>query len=789
MQPGTAISCDRTVAGWRLSAAGACVGMFSALSQVVIVRETLATSLGSELTIGLFFAVWFLWVTAGAWLCRIVHRYMPPALRNGTLASAMLLLAAAGVSGIVEWLPLLRTSAGIAAGEYLPVCSLATGLMIVLMPVPLVVGFAFPALCANSAQTGDPSGSRGISRIYQWESAGFFVGGLAATFILSGRRSSPEMAWLASGTAVAGAVALARGRLARVIGVLACVTVLAGVCLQPAWEQDIVNKALSRRLKRLGIEVPATADGAAPVRLAAAADTRYQNLVVTESAGQYALYGDGKVVCTFPDPAQYEIDVHSAMAQQPDARRILVLGGNVFSEIPEFLRHGVERVTLVDLDPGTGRLMAELLPERYGSITRDSRLELIHEDPWRYVVRCTNTFDLVYMNAPPPLSMAMSRFWTMEFFNAVRSCMAVNGVFCTSLRSSERLASHAAPMAASVRLAMMAAFPVVKCTAGDPIRFFAGGREAGITLDRQTLYERAAGKDPGTTFFRPEYFLGADEISPARMQQSIDRMESAVVGPNSTLNPVALFHGLLLWGQVNRSPFERVLAMLSRVRSAVLAGLLFAAGAAMLLVYRQKERLPGVPPGAVGNMALIGTTGFAAIAVEVILLFLMQSIYGYVYSMIGLVVALFMGAMAAGACLGRRIAERSTRITSVALIVTETLIAAVACLTPVWATWAGSSRCSTPCMGESVVFVMMAVLGVSSGVEFPLVLRRSGVLQANPVRNAASAEAADNVGAALGSLVTGVLVVPVYGIVAACILVAGLKLWGTAVAATGLRRP
>ena len=158
-------------------------------------------------------------------------------------------------------------------------------------------------------------------------------------------------------------------------------------------------------------------------------------------------------------------------------------------------------------------------------------------------------------------------------------------------------------------------------------------------------------------------------------------------------------------------------------------------------------------------------------ALEVLLIFVYQSLYGYVYGRIGLIVGLFMLGLVAGAPSGRWLAARGYRLTVCMLASIEAMLLAFACIIPGIMRFAAASGS----LGEGVICLCVAAVGWAVGAEFPLangMLRRAG---ASVGRAAAVADASDHSGAALGALVVGVFLLPVLGIGATGLVLAAVK--------------
>ncbi len=72
---------------------------------------------------------------------------------------------------------------------------------------------------------------------------------------------------------------------------------------------------------------------------------------MTQSAGQLNFIENGVPLFSTHNVEQIEETVHYAMAQRPDARRVLLISGGVSGTAREVLKYPVEAVDYVELDP------------------------------------------------------------------------------------------------------------------------------------------------------------------------------------------------------------------------------------------------------------------------------------------------------------------------------------------------------------------------------------------------------------------------------------------------------
>ncbi|MBN1673655.1 MAG: hypothetical protein JXR37_21590 [Kiritimatiellae bacterium] len=761
-----------------------CLGMFSVFAQMLFLREMLIVFFGNELSIGAILGSWLSGIGLGAFCSRLLLRRArrAPSLRR--LCAALAVGLACLLPGQVYLVRIVRSLLHVPLGEYAPFGAVLLSALAVFLPTCLSIGFVFPCACqllASDRRWGEQAAEQATGLVYALEATGSMLGGVLLSFVLLPRLSPLRMVALAQGVACLAAVMAAPGRATRrLIAVLAIAPFVAGLC--PACLRGIEQRTAEARWRAFGVLPPAAGRPAA-VRLVRSVDSVYQNLALTESYGQYALYGNGQVAFVFPDKAQYEEAVHFVMAQKPTAQTVLVLGGNPAGLVPELLKYPLRRVVHVALDPREMELLESVVPETCAALGRDPRVRLVAEDGPRFVRRCRATFDVVLINAPNPTSAALNRYYTREFFLDVRRVLGPAGFVYTAVSSSERLQSEATDLAASVFHTLRAVFPVVRVTAESVNRFFAGPAEAGLTFDRDTLFARSRAVGMTNDYFRPEFFLGTDVIEPDKTAFVEGRFSDVAPQLNTSLRPVTYFYNLVLWSRYSGSGLEPLLHGLRRVRASVLAGGLLAAGGLVGLagVMLGRRNAAG---GAAGRRWLrvmtglvVASTGFCAMALEIVLVFVFQNLYGYVYTRMGLIVAVFMLGLVVGAPSGRTLARRWPGRAWRAMLAFELVLAvfplAVLLLVrlaagPATAAWA-------PAAAEPVFYLAVACLGWLTGAQFPLANRLFCDAGGHVGAAAAATDAADHIGAALGSLLVGVLFVPVLGTGPACLVLAALK--------------
>jgi len=807
----------------KLLSAMLCLGAFAAIAQVLFVRETLVVFFGNELSIGVMFASWLLGISLGAFAARFLQHALSSAAVRQRVLTALLLIVAVALPLQIVAVRIVRLILHVPPGEYASLAAIFAGSLLIFLPTSFSVGLFFPLACRAYQERAGGGAAATVSRVYMIESVGSMVGGAALTYWLLPAMTAFRIVLLASTLGLAAAALMAAGRKLRIVLAALAVCLAALVSVYPRWLAGVERRTVEARWRAFGALQPATSGGSPEVRLAAETDTIYQNLAITESAGQYVLYADGRVMSQFPDPGAYEHSVHFVMAQNPGAKRVLLLGGNPVGDIPELLKYKLERLVYVELDPGVGRLIQAVQPALYDAVLENRLPIIVSEDAPRYVRRCRESFDVILVNAPEPTTAGANRYYTLEFYRDLRRILAPSGFVYTAVGSSERLQSEAADLGASVYQTLKRVFPVVRVTAETRNRFFAGSEEAGIGFSRKLLTARSEAAAIPTRFFKPAYFVMADEIDDEKTLE-VERIFAARRVPlNTNMRPATYFYNLLLWSRFSGSGVESFLGALRSLDGIVMVKWLLAIGLVCLFVgvvlrgFRQGRLrsegglvlrlVPPKSPDEGGNLgegglvlrspdalrdrdvggwsrAMLGlillTTGLCGMALEIVLIFVFQGLYGYVYTRMGLIMAAFMLGLVLGAPSGRLMAAGKRSWAWLALAGVEVALLACALGIPKLAGLSVSPDPTGRALAgfEILIYVAVIVVGWGVGAEFPLANRlycdAGGALGAA----AAITDAADHLGAAAGALLVGVVLVPVLGMAAACAVLAALKLAG-----------
>jgi spermidine synthase len=499
----------------------------------------------------------------------------------------------------------------------------------------------------------------------------------------------------------------------------------------------------------------------------------YGRLVVTESGGETNFIENGIAVVSTPNIEQVEEAAHYAMAQRPDARRVLLVSGGVAGVAKEILKYNAAGVDCVELDPLVIETGRRFLPEHFA----DSRIRVIATDARQFVRQTTNHYDVVILALPDPSTAQLNRFFTVEFFSGVKRVLADGGVLSFALGRYENYVSpELARLLASAHRSLKQSFANILVLPGGRVFFLAS--DGPLHGD---IAARIAAQGVPTKLVNRHYL---DAMLTADRMADIQRAVSQPAALNRDFSPMLYFYHLRHWMSQFTLSF----------------GVLQAALLLLLLVYLIRLRGPAL---------VLFASGFAGSALEVVLLLAFQVLCGSVYHQVGVIVTVFMAGLAVGAMWANRCKVAQTSKSAVsqvsqpadrlqshhqptgksaiqqvwkpALQDAHVLLAALAIGIAALATLLPPLLFSLNRMGgtaasllaiKAVIALLTLILAVLVGAQFPLANR----LQFDGTATGASRlYTADFVGASLGALLASTLLIPLIGVMGVCLLTAALN--------------
>ncbi len=738
---------------WSTRVALATVGFVAVTAQIVVMRELFVFAQGNELSIGICLAVWLLWTAAGsAFFDRPFVSRSSKAVLATLLTATPLLLVASIV--FIRWSRAYwRALPGEALG---PAPIILTALLALAFFCPFS-GWLFTAGTRYFAEvTGQSSSSAGAS-MYLFDAAGSATGGVLASLVLVPHLNAMQIASLVLGVSLLAASAIAiRNRAGRHC-LFALIVVAVGM---GAWGAGSLESHLLRP-SWPGFAVLATTT------------SPYGSLAVVESAGSRSLTQNGSSIFAANDQSSAEEAVHFAMLEHPAPRSVLLIGGGLNGSLNEILKYkSVEQIHYVELDPAVLDLGQQFFPDVWSALARDTRLRVYPIDGHRFLNSTPSRYDVIILNLPEPQTAQINRFYTVEFFGTARAHLNAGGVFAFQTHASEEyLSPQLAEFLRCLRSSLSESFPEVIAIPGENIHFMASPQPGTLTSDPVILVQRLQQRAVSTQYVR-EYYLPF-RMSPERIAD-LDAQLSPFAGKtrlNRDFAPIAYFFDVELWSAQYSSSYRALFRIFDALpfRNLLIAIATLAVGLAVFGYLLGRSHMSFAAGYATTLM------GLTIMAAEVLLLLGFQTVFGYVYSELALIIGAFMAGIAFGSWIALRSFDRSNRgkLLLHALSLQLAAIFLLLVLTPALEASGRSGLVGFTIHATVIIFAV--ALGALAGLQFPIATRLF-IGDRKQVSSVGTLYALDLVGACLGAILVSTFLIPLFGFrnTAALVAVANL---------------
>jgi spermidine synthase len=554
-----------------------------------MIREFLHVFYGNELVVGVLLANWLFLTATGA----ILGRFSPKLANPYRFITIALVLTGLLPIIMVFILYALKHQVFI-PGSLAGLFDIFLSSLILLAPFCLLSGYAFTFFAHTISQQKKKNQ---ISRVYGFESLGALAGGACFSLIL--------------------------------IHVFNVYQILAMILVLNILAATVIRERVFFRIQSLFLWIPAlfvlVFSFIFPVdRMAAqflyrnqqileTRDTPYGPLVVTQSGDQVNIYENQTLLASSLNTIANEEDVHYAMIQHPDPRKVLLISGSITGMIDEVLKYPVERIDVVEMNP-----VITSIGESYAGIGQSEKVHVIHQDARHYIDQSDARYDVVLMHMPPPSTAQINRYYTTEFFNDVSEILSPLGILGFGLPYSQNYpGTLTRNLLSQIYSTIEPIFEEVVFVPGEKIYFICGpAGQAGLNIT-----ERLETRSIDNDYVSP-YYLD-DDLIRNRAKTLKDGLV-ADLKPNTDFHPRAFFWEIRRW----LSYFKWDTRILVWLMALALLGLMI--------------RMRHVTAG-------MFAAGFAGTGMEFLIIFMFQVIYGYMYFMIGIIITAVMAGIAAGA--------------------------------------------------------------------------------------------------------------------------------------------
>ncbi len=690
------------------------LGISSIVTQIIIMREFMSIFPGNELVIGIIFSLWLLLTGLGTYLGRhsgkIKHKVLFLALSQAAVSILPFIMAI-----FVRHIP-----GYFVPGEELGLSYIILFSLFTLLPYCLLSGFFLPMACVILSRR---KSSRSIGRVYLLDNIGDIAGGFLFTFILAFLFNHLWSVYLIFLINIAASCLILFYSKRMALGIAAALIGLLVTALMAAYDLDLMTT--QKLYPKQDIIFKET--------------SQYGKLVAARSGSQINIFQDRSLIASTGDIVSREEKVHFAMLQLLNLKnpaesgyKVLLLSGGISGTLDELLKYKIDKVDYVELDPKIIEI-----GYKFGLIPDDQRINIHKIDARRFISMADEVYDLILVDLPLPENSDTNKFYTEEFFSEAKEVLKTGGILTFPLGGYYNYFSEADRMMhSSVYNSLDSSFENIMMVPSSSIIYIA--TDGNLTYNFSGLIEDIGIKND---YINSGYLKGMiTEERIYHLNNIIDKSEKK----NKDLEPVAYHHQVKRWiGQFG--------GISNTIIFIIMLALVFYAFKLSRIQYS------------------IFSTGFSAMGIELIIVFLIEVFYGFIYHEIGVLITIFMVGVAIGAYIANQKIRRSARKT---YLKSEAFLLTIILATALGIFLKTSAIVDTDLGFRLFLWLMLFLAAVVTGIQFPLASR----LSFRDVETTSSRlYHADLIGSAIGSFVIIVLAIPLIGIYGSMILLFVIK--------------
>jgi spermidine synthase len=737
------------------------MGFSGLVAEILLLREFLIIFSGNEFSIGVILANWLILEAFGSFFVGRMVEKVNNKLETFTLIT---LLFSISLLIAIYLIRILKGMMGVSIGESIGFLTMFYSSFLILLPVSVLHGALFTFSCHIYSMFSDQDASS-AGRVYAYESVGTVIGGIACTYLIipyfDTFQASSVLAVLNS--IVCLALLVPHWKTGRYQKITLTITSIIAVLF-------LVLTSQAHKLHTYSITAQWKNQDIVHYQ-----NSQYGNICVIENEGQYIFFQDGvpNIITPIPDIPYVEEFVHLPLLAHPEPKQILILSGGAGGVINEVLKHpSIETVEYAELDPLIIDLIRKFPTPLTESELNDSRVKIKHVDGGLLLKRTQNKYDLILIGVTEPSNLQTNRFYTKEFFTLARERLNENGILVLGLPGSLSYTTEELKnLNSSIFHTLNSVFPYVRAIPGYGTNLFllSDSREI-LTLEKTHIIERLNQRNIKTEVIIPWHIEGT--LHQGWQGWFYNYIEGSSQKINSDFYPIGVFYSISHWNTVFAPSIGWLFNLFERISLRTI-GLLFVI---FLLLYflvpsKRKRFFQGGIPLA------IFTTGFSGMIFSLMIIFTFQSIYGHVFSWIGLLVAFFMAGAASGAMLVSiamdRIKDSFKFFTGIELAI---ICFSMGCLLIVLIPNANLGSPDTFSLFHFLFLVISFISGFLIGSQFPLANKLYLRDNRSLTKTAGTLYSADLLGGWFGGVLGAVVLLPVLGLAGTCITVGLLKL-------------
>ena len=605
------------------------LGFLSSISQIILLKEFLISFYGNELSIGIILSFWLFWVALGSYSGNRINTL----LVSHEKAFKVLIFVFSLINIItIILIKFSRFILNTPVGEYETILQLSIFSFLVLSINCFLIGFLF-SLGATIVKKADIFLWESTNKSYAFESLGSVFGGILFTFVLQKLFTHLEILLLLLTLNI---FLLIRKSFYKIIPII--------ILMLTLYYSNTLEESINKiRWKYINDEM----------EYIVSKDTKYQNFAILKLNDVYSIYSDGKPYLNIPDKYNSEFTVHSIFTQSKNPKNILLIGGGMVGLLNEILKYDVKKVDYVDPDIDFFYLIGPYLDSSLIRSLYNKKINIVEYDGRDFVNKTKNKYDVVILFISDPTTLNQNRFFTVEFFNGVKSILTDDGVFSISFTSSEDyFGEELKQYNASLYQTFKTVFPYNIIIPGTKSFLIGAKVDNLLTYDYNKLTERYISRNINTEYFS-EYFFNQMFIK-NHVDFVLNTLENCTnVKINKDNEPITYYFNISLWNKMTKTNFLNVNTISSISSSDIYYFILLSSIFFIVLSINNKEKTKKYL-----LYLIIFWTGFLGIIISLIIIMNFQTIFGSIYESYGVLISMAMLGLFIGSFLFEKIRRK-----------------------------------------------------------------------------------------------------------------------------------
>ena len=686
------------------------LGFSTSVIQVIMLREFVSVFYSNEIIFGIIIAFWMTLTGLGAWEG---NKRQQTNLPEKKLFYMFVLLGL--IPLLLVFLINFSKHLIFQPGILINIWQLLPLIAVTLAPVCLISGYIFNVISKGSLS--DHVLKSG-GKFYSIESIGSIIGGMVVSFVMVLYINTMQSLAIVFFINLATAVICfsGRGRLLKFPLLFAGIILLS---LFFVYDIDLkVRQFLYPNQKILESH-----------------ETPYGNLTFTENIDQINVFENLSLMFTSENTIQNEEIAHFPLLQHARPNKVLLIGGGISGVAGQILKYSTVK-ELVYVEPN---LWLIHYARKYLILPADNRLKVYYGDGRNFLISHNAKYDFIIIALSGPSTLLMNRYYTKEFIEILKMHSSKNAVIDFSLNSSVNYLNFENRTIHSVFYnTLKTRFANILIIPGEKDYYLAS--DSNLSCNIGHLYSE---RKITNLYVNPGFI---DDRSLNERSRAIQHSLITDAPVNTDLKPIATSIQTALF--FNQFKINNIFLIVIIV---------------LVLL---------IPVTKLNSISFcMYTTGLTASSLEMLVLFVFQIIFGYLYAAAGIIFAIFMAGLALGSWIGMPASKELYKIK-----ILQWIMVFLAILVPLFLTFL--VKINLNIITYPALFVLIFTPALITGLQFSLML---GALGNGQPGYTGYLYGADLLGSALGFLVVSTLLVPLLGIFSTGIVLAIISFSGIAI--------